>query len=258
LVPLYGYEEARLRAGDKQSFQLTGYGEITASLGDEWADSGRVRLLAGAMTFAQQQEILTSVIVEMSHGDRLDELLKADRLGRPILAINDRHTFGSAILGDTWSAHSLGSFLNAFIGRFATETPDDALRQAFFRQLEIWRLATPFVELHHFLAFSALELLARSNGAHAANGNAAVPITDILNRHGFIASQVEIETWCKARNEAFHKGQLVTPNPPGPDIRLTEQVVPITQVLCDILLKLLPFDDGHINWNRWRDRMAFC
>ena len=243
---------------DKDRYQLTGYGQFKVNWPDEWSAWERVRLLATGMTFAQQQEVFTSRIVQMSQGDSVPDLLSEERLGRPIPAINDRHTFGEAIAADSWSAGSREAFLNAFVNRFAVEIAGDALRLSFFRQAEIWRLATPFVELHHFLAFSALELLARSSGMNAANGNAAVPITDLLNRHGFSTTQAEIQKWCCARNAAFHRGLLVSIDPQdGQEVRLTEQIVPLTQVLCDVLLKELQFDDGHINWNRWRDRMGF-
>jgi hypothetical protein len=39
-------------------------------------------------------------------------------------------------------------------------------------------------------------------------------------------------------------------------IKLNE--LPTLEALfTDVLLRVLQFDDPHINWNRWRDRMAF-
>jgi len=85
-----------------------------------------------------------------------------------------------------------------------------------------------------------------------------VPITTMLNDLGFPATQIEVERWARARNKLFHNGQLSCPDPEGgPDINLIDQLDGITAVLCDVLLKELAFDDAHINWNRWRDRIAF-
>jgi hypothetical protein len=211
------------------------------------------------MTFIEQQQVVASMLIDMSTGDTVDSFIQTDAFRDPLHSPTPRHTFGDRILSDTWRPDSRRDFLNMFFQRFEVEYPADALRQAFFRQIEISRLATPFVEIHHFLAFSALELVARSRGPYQDQRNAAVPITDLLNDLGFSVKQVEVERWTLARNRAFHEGKLSAPDPQGgPDIRLADQLFPITSVLGDVLLKLLPFDDGHINWNRWRDRMAFC
>jgi len=260
LVPLLTSPQSVKRAREPSSLQLTGYGEITTAPGDEHAAWERVRVLSAAMTFAQQQLVMTSTLIEISPDDTVEDLMQPARLGRPLPLYHARQSFGPAIVADTWSPMSLCSFLNRFVSRFAEEVPDDSLRLAFFRQLEIWRLQVPYVEIHHFLAFSALELLARdTQPQYRDHRNAAVPISKLLQHHGFEAKQSEIEDWCRVRNRAFHSGEFVASGVQGrPDLRLTEQLFPLTQVLCDVLLKRLPFDDGHINWNRWRDRQPFC
>lgn len=257
-VPLFGYPESRDRARDPDSFQLTGYGRFSDTANRSDADMDAIRLITDGMTFIQQQHVLASVLVDMSPGDSVEEFVNTEAFRRPFPAATSRHTFGELVLSDMWNRDSRSTFLNAFVKRFAVEQADDPLRRAFFRQIEISRLATPFVELHHFLAFSALELLARSRGPNRHHRNAAVPITDLLNEQGFPIEHVEVARWTRARNAAFHRGELTTPDlRGGPDIRLADQLLTISNVLADALLKLLPFDDGRINWNRWRDRMAF-
>lgn len=98
-------------------------------------------------------------------------------------------------------------FLQAFVDRFEIEQPDDPLRKSLFRELEIARLATSFVETHHFLAFSGLEPLGRRSGPNRSDRNAAMPISELLNQHEFVITQSEVEDWCRARNEAFHRGR---------------------------------------------------
>lgn len=257
-MPLFDRSEARRRAGDPDALQLTGYGHILSPSADTWEDAERLDLLAAAMTFVEQRHVVTSELIKLSPGDTVEALFEEGRMGRPFPILNRRESFGPAIGTDDWSAGSRPHFLNAFLKRFEKERPGDPLRLAFFRHIEISRLSTRFVELHHFLAFSALELLARNSGSFANNRNAAVPIADLLNREGFPTTQIEIETWTGARNAAFHYGQLVSISKrDGSPIRLVDQLYPLSTVVCDLLLKLLPFDDGHINWNRWRDHMGF-
>src|SRR5205823_1370167 len=123
-----------------------------------------VHLITAGMTFLEQQEVVASVLVEISPGDTIASFTSTELFRRPMLASTPRHTFGDRILSDKWWPDSRPLFLETFLQRFRREKKDDALRQAFFRCIEISRLATPFVDIHHFLAFSALELLSRSLG----------------------------------------------------------------------------------------------
>lgn len=258
-VPLHTYPECKERASDPDSFQLTGYGRFKAPASNHHDDADKVRLITAGMTFVERQHVIASMLVDISPGDTVDSYVDTDAFRQPLPSPTPRQTFGDLVQPDVWRPSSRPEFLNTFLQRFGVEQSEDALRLAFFRHIEISKLATPYVEIHHFLAFSALELLARSRGSYQEQRNAAVPITDLLNACGFSIEQVEVERWTQARNAAFHEGKLTSSDPQGgADIRLTDQLVPITSVLGDVLLKLLPFDDGHINWNRWRDRIAFC
>lgn len=257
-IPFFPYPESHQRASDPESLEMTGYGRIgpgSLAMND---DADRVRLIVAGMTFVEQQEVVASTLIEMSPGDTVEAFVATNGFRRPLVVSARRESFGDVVAPDVWSRKSRPDFLEAFCSRFSVEQAGDALRQAFFRQIEISRLATPYVEIHHFLAFSALELVARSRGSYQLQKNAAVPIKDLLNGFGFLVGQPEIERWTHARNKAFHEGLLVSPDPQGgPNISLADQLMPITNVLVDVLLKLLPFDDGHINWNRWQDRQPF-
>lgn len=258
LVPLCSSSAARIKAADRTSFQLTGFGRLLAPSADEWDDAARIDLLGAAMTFAQQRQVLVTRPIVVSAGDTTDSLFSESRLGAPLHLHFERHSYGQLIATETWSQGSRSAFLTAFVQRFVFETPGDTLRLAFFRQIEIWRLSTPYVELQHFLAFSGLEMLARASGAYEQQRNAAVPISQFLTSIGLPVSQPEVEVWTEARNNAFHLGLLAAPARNGVGVvRLADQLYPLTVVFADALLKSLGFDDGHINWNRWRDRMHF-
>lgn len=258
LIPLHGSRDAATLAADEDTFHLTGYGRISAPERDEWQDVERLRVLEAAMTFAQQRHVFITKPIVLTPGDSLESLLSSSRLGRPLAGLYQRTTFGPALPEETWAPTSRSEFLRLALTRFASDDRSDVLRYAFFRQVEIWRLSTRFVELHHFLAFSGLEMLARASGPYESQRNAAVPISEFLAGLGFQVTQAEVQLWTDARNNAFHRGLLSAPARDGSgEIRLGDQLFPLTVVLADAVLKCLGFDDGHINWNRWRDRMPF-
>lgn len=258
LIPLHDPQRVAALAADESRFQLTGYGRFTSPVHDRQAVE-RLYVLEAALTFIEHRHVFVTPPISMSAGDTLEALLGPDRLGAPIAGLTRRTSGGAAILEEKWSAGSRSTFLRLATSRFAFDDPTDVLRRAFFRHVEIWRLSTRFVELHHFLAFSALEMLARASGSYDSQNNAAVPISEFLTAQGFPATQSEIERWTEARNNAFHRGLLSAPARSGQGVvGVSDQLYPMTTVLGDALLKLLRFDDGHINWNRWRDRMAFC
>lgn len=242
---------------ERRRLHLTGFGVIEAETVDEFHEWKQVRLLADAMTFAQQRQVETTLLIVLSPGDSIASLVGPDKLGRPLPVLSDRQPNSPCIKDDVWSSGSMTSFLQLFLDRFEVENPSDPLRMAVYRQLEISRLSTPFVELHHFLAFSALELLARESASSWEHRNSAVPITEYLSGLGFQIAQREVEEWCIARNEAFHRGRLVVPaTATRPEIRLTKQVHAISELVCVVILRCMGFDDGHVSWDRWRTRMS--
>jgi hypothetical protein len=257
-LPLFGYPECLDRAKDPGGFQLTGYGRFVTPSANARKDALTADIIAAGMTFIQRQHVVVSRLVDISPGDSIESFVQSEAFRISIHSPCPRFTFGECILADAFCPDSRRAFLQTFYERFESERPNDPLRQALFRFIEIFKLSTLFVEIHHFLAFSALELLARSKGEYEGQRNSAVPIAKMLNDLGFVVQQTEVEQWTHARNRLFHNGQLSSADPKGgPAIHLMKQIRGITAVLCDVLLKDLPFDDGHINWNRWRDRIAF-
>ena len=164
LVPLCDPAEADMRGRHPSLFKLTGFGRIVRSSSDEWQDVARLHVLEAAMSFAEQRQVIITRPIVMSDGDSEADLFSEKRMGAPIQAEPERHSHGAAIASELWAKTSRSAFLRLVLQRFEHETPNDVLRLAFFRQVEIWRLRTPFVELQHFLAFSALEMLARASG----------------------------------------------------------------------------------------------
>lgn len=261
LTPLYGYPECWNRGEARDELLLTGYGRLPPDVAEAElrAYSSTVRCLADGMTLCQQQRVLVSRLISISSGDSLDALLESKRLPATLMVLESRHTNGALVCHDALFPDSRSCFLDLFLKHVDRATEGDPLSAALYRQIEIWRLSVPYVELEHFLAFSGLEILGRAFGPDCDNRNAAVPIAGLLQSHGFRVSQALVEDWCAARNAVFHRGQLTATAPgSGNLVRVTAQLYELTTLLADCSLKVLGFDDGHINWERWRDHQPFC
>lgn len=259
LVPRHGFPECRSRAQDRTHLFLTGYGIFPEGRASADIDqSAFVRRLADGMTFCQQQMVTPTRLIRISAGDSIAQMITSGRLPESLPILSDRHTPGEAIGNDTFYPGSRALFLELFLAHTERASADHPLTAAFYRQIEIWKLSQPYVEIEHFLAFPGLEILARAYGADPNNRNVAVPLSGFLQSHGFAVPQALVEDWAAARNALFHCGQLETTAPgSGNLVRITDQLYALGTLLADASLKHLGFDDGHVNWARWQDRMPF-
>jgi hypothetical protein len=261
LVPLYGYPECRDRGEHREVLLLTGYGKLPIDLTDTdlsfWTD--KIQPLADGITFCQQQPVVVTRLIRISAGDSVEDLIQTMRLPPELPTLQEsRSRIGALVGGDAFFPESRRTFLELFLDLVAREEENLPLTAALYRQIEIWRLSRPLIDLRHFLAFSGLEILSRVYGPHPTNQNVAVPMSGLLRQHGFNVPQKLAEEWAEARNEAFHHGRLEFVSQRfGKTIRLVDQLYQLITLLGDLSLKLLGFDDGHINWNRWRDRAPF-
>lgn len=259
IVPLYRYPDSRRRAEDRTDLLLTGYGALRDGwTGTESDQIALVRRLGDGMTFCQQQLVVPTRIIRISPGDSVEALVESGRLPASLPIFSDRQTFGEAIGNDSFFPGSRVRFLEMFLAHLEVTTPVHPLTTALYRQIEVWRLSAPLVEVAHFLLFSGLEILARAFGPHPDNRNVAVPIAGFLAAHGFAVSQVLAEEWAAARNAMFHRGELAARAPgTGNQVRVGDHLYELGALLADSSLKQIGFDDGHINWNRWQDRQPF-
>lgn len=272
LIPLCTYPECRDRGQDKEQFLLTGYGRLPPNTDEHHATSytETIRRIADGMTFCQQQYVLLTRPISVSAGDTIDAMIKSERLVTRLLVLQSRHTSGAIIGCDTFFPQSRIDFLERFLDHLGNSESNPSagvssalsrgnsglpLTAALYRHIEIWRLSKPHVELEHFLAFSGLELLTK---AHGYKGKAAARISGILKNHGLPVPPGIVQEWCSARGGLFHAGKLEsTDKQSRKQVYVREQLYAITTLLADLSLKLLGFDDGHINWKRWEDRQPF-
>jgi len=261
LIPFFDAHEAALRAGNVDQFLLTGYGRLpddaehTAGGLSHWGYIAR--LIMDGMTFCQQQAVVVTKFISMSVEDAQAGL--RERFGSDTLPLVYPRSAGMGLVEDEGrSPGGRAKLLNLFVEGIRKE-PDGPLAKAIYRQIEIARLSTPYWELELFLAFSGLEILARnSDPRFKDNGNAGVPISHFLQSHGFDVSQTLAEDWAAARNAAFHRGEDISvARGSGRTVNAIDNLYHLRTLLGDACLKLLGFDDGHVNWPRWVDRDAF-
>lgn len=167
LIPLHTYPECQDRGQDKKQFLLTGYGRLPPNTEERQIET--IHRLADGMTFCQQQYVLLTQPIKVSAGDTIDAMIKSE-LATRLLVLQSRHTSGAIIGCDTFFPQSRIDLLERYLDHLARNSGSNPLTAALYRQIEIWRLSKPHVELEYFLAFSGLELLAK---AYGYKGNAA-------------------------------------------------------------------------------------
>lgn len=86
-------------------------------------------------------------------------------------------------------------------------------------------------------------------------------LKNFLDSIGFKITEDEARQIAQCRNALFHRGELEATYHTelgGIERPIKVSELPNLELLfSDVLLRVLGFDDPQINWNRWRDRMAF-
>ena len=265
LVPLYQSPEAETKAGDEGTFHLTGYGIFQADLdtiSEETEYDTRVRHIEDAMTFCEQRWIMTTKVVILDTNEKPEDFIQTGKLEKSLNLFQNRPSPGCIIARQSYLPYSRSKFLNLCVEKLADESFDSQteFRKAFYRQTENLRMRQQFVDILYYFIFSGLEILARKDANNSIEKNVAVVLTQFIEKHDFSVAQKEVENWAHLRNALFHNGQFETEfNDNGTVIKLNIEnyLYRLDALLHDILLKMIGFDDGHINWNRWQDRMPF-
>lgn len=247
-------------ATDSQRFHLTAIG----------TSSGEISMqslfdLSAALTFCQQQWVEVTRPLNSSADIDAGQMLGQFPLE---LKLNCGRPAGELLMRDSSCESSRQNLLELCLQKLndASFEETTGFRSAFFRHVESWRLRQPFVDLTYYLDFSALEILARTAGRNQDDPIAQVT-TSFLKQLGFDVKQDDIkvreksmQTYAHLRNALFHNGQFeyqVKDNAAIVTLKLLEFEDYFRRLVPDVLLKVLGFNDGHINWNRWLDRQTF-
>jgi len=254
--------EAQTLAADGQRFNLTAIGEIIGTY-----DPQALFDLSGAFTFCQQQWVEVTRPVEKPGDTTPDQMLGeiAPQLDLP----HERPTVGPLLMRDSFSENSRRDFLDICLRKLSDSAFEamTGFRGAFFRSVESWRLPRPFLDVTYYMDFSALEILARTSASDFSSRSIAEMAAPFLQKHGFDIQQDNlrsrergVQTYAHLRNALFHKGTFVKTFPEnGEMITLNLSIYEsyLRRLVPDVLLRVLGYDDDHINWSRWLDRQPF-
>lgn len=251
------YRRVKERARDPDEFHLTGIAFL------EEPDAERLFDLEAVLSFIEHLDVL--VTAPFPCGD-------ADPTGKfPVrLATHKRHNGGGAMLmADTFLPESRKDFIGKALENLGDKDfcESTQFRVLFFKCVETFRQRKHFLDTSYFFLFSGLESYSRAVTNDRTTKNVSVPICAALKTLGFDVDENRpndlvraISTYAHLRNGLFHNSELETEvNINGNLVRLKviDYIFHISQLVALSILKIVGFDDGHINWNSWVDRQPF-
>jgi hypothetical protein len=276
--PLYDrHAIASERGRDTKAFHLTGVLLVPIdSLFELRAWTETFFDLEAALIFCEQQRVALSHCVQLMPGEDARTILLADephdvKDALPMkLDVSDslsrrrpRPTSGACLQFDAFAPEMRTRFLALAMKKLSDANFQHftGFRSAFFRNTKMVKMGEAPIDVTHSLLFTGLELLARKALKPNKDASLSYILHAFLEAQGFGISEDEARQIAQCRNALFHRGELVATYHTA--VGNVEQSIKITELpnldalFADALLKVLGFDDPQINWNRWRDRMAF-
>jgi hypothetical protein len=276
--PLYDRHAIAYKHGrDTQAFHLTGILNVAAeSMVALQAWREIFFDLEAALTFCEQQRVSLSNCIQVMPGENVRTLLLSDEphdvkealpmelvISDSLSRRNPRPTPGACLQFDAFAPDMRTRFLELAMTGLVDNNFQHltGFRSAFFRNTEMVRMGEAPIDVTHSLLFTGLELLARK-ALNASNDTSLNTILrPFLKIHGFDITEDEARQITQCRNALFHRGELVgTYHTAVGNLKKTIKITDLPNLhdlFTDVLLRILGFDDPQINWNRWRDRMAF-
>ena len=231
--------------------------------------------LEAAFTFIEQQRVVLAHLVELRPSEDPIRLLRSGDdhelkqefpltlgLVNDLTNRNARSTPGECLRFDAFDPDMRLRFLQLVIPRLSDQAFLDSsgFRAAFFRNVEMIKLDNAPIDVSYSLLFTGLELLARKY-LKPGPTDLGQTIKKFLEPLGFSIDTNEANQIAACRNGLFHRGEYGGEY--QHDGEHTKRRIELNQLprldslFTDVLLKISGFHDPHINWNRWRDRMAF-
>ena len=251
------YSRVRDAARDLNEFRLTAIAYL-----DQPKDEFLFELEA-VLSFIEHLEVLVTSPISCGESDVTDQF--------PVsIAAHKRHNGGGAMLmADAFLPESRKDFIAKVLDRLGDQAFCDStqFRILFFKCVETFRQRKQFLDTSYFFLFSGLESYSRAATNDRVSKNVSVPICTALTQLGFDVSQDRpdelvraVSTYVQLRNALFHNSELESEvNINGNIVRLKviDYIFHISQLVALSVLKIVGFDDGHINWNSWVDRQPF-
>jgi len=254
--------EVSTRAEDPRQFILTAVGQIDAGPAAELAFD-----LAAALTFCQQRWVIVTGPFQPTRSAMTLDQVKGELPSKRDFEARWQ-SGGALIMRDAFAPDSRQNFLDLCLRRVRDPGFNDrtGYRDAFFRCVQVLRMDPAYVDVTYYLDFSAIEILVRAKSGDYDSGFAQLACP-FLKNFGFDVVENKparransMQTYAHLRNALFHQGKFekrIKENGREVVLKLTDYDDKWRRLVPDVLLKVLGFDDGHINWKRWLDRMSF-
>lgn len=249
-------QQAKQWARDLENYQLTGV-LMGASISNDVLFE-----LEAILSFVERLDVLVSAPIEQVENNIFAHF-------HTRITTHQRSNGGGAVIAeDTLFRSSRSAFISKTLDRLQKKELCDStqFRAMLFKYVETFRQRKPFIEVTYFLLFSGLESYARAV-THDRDNGASVPICKLLRDYGFDV-QIDrpndlnraVSTYTHLRNALFHNGEFeksINLNGVNVEHKLFDYIFNFSQLVALVILKSVEFDDGHINWNSWIDRISF-
>ena len=186
------------------------------------------------------------------------------------LGMQRRNSGGGTVVGrDVLFSTSREKFISLAVKKLNDNFFCDStkFKSLFFKCIETFRQRSPFLEITYFLLYSGLESFARATQNDNTSRNSSTPIFNLLMSYGFdvhLENPTDlpraISTYTHIRNALFHNGEfqkIVRLNESQVELKAVDYLFNLSMLVSLTILKVVGFDDGHINWDAWIDRQLF-
>lgn len=242
-------------ARDLQTFHLTAY-----VIGDDLS-SKFIFNLSAVLSFIERMDVHVTDPTFNDEFNQAEWPLKIEA--------RYRHNGGGAKIHlDSLCPDSRATFIRLALARLTDleECERTGFDKLFHKYVEAGRQRRPFIEVMWFLLFSGLEDYSRrQQGDFGTNVTAAIANT--LQDLGFAICENNakvlarsVTTYTQLRNGLFHNGKHevdVNINNKLVTLRLSDYLFHLDQLIALAILRIIGFDDGHINWESWFDGQPF-
>lgn len=259
IVPLTeDWGKAKLLARDEHSYNLTAILE-----GDELLSDNFLFNLEAVLSFIEHIDVLITSPIESTSENLFSQFNQK-------IAHHRKNGSGAVIGEDTFFGNSREIFIQKAMNKlqdksFCEQTKFNFL---FFKCVEAFK--STYLDVQYFLLFSGLESFAReiaSDESIRGNKNASVPICKLLHSHDFDVAcdrpqdlKRAVSSYTHIRNALFHNNEFeikVMINSKEEIFALRDYFLNFNLLIPLVILKIVDFDDGHINWNSWIDCQPF-
>jgi hypothetical protein len=242
-------------AQDLQTFHLTAY-----VIGDD-LPSKFIFNLSAVLSFIERMDVHVADPIFRDEFNQAEWPMQTEA--------RFRHKGGGAKLPmDSLFPDSRATFIRLALARLTDleECEKSGFDKLFHKYVEAGRQRRPFIEVMWFLLFSGLEDYSRRQ-QNDYGPNVTAPIANTLKDLGFAICENNakvlarsVATYTQLRNALFHNGRHeveVNVNNKVVTLRLSDYLFHLDQLVALAILRIVGFDDGHINWDSWFDRQPF-